>query len=582
MGDLKKPDDYDVIETESFDVKLPHTRSKSIDMICAHTTPEVLTHFHDVAAFNDGMNPIWTAFDDRLLADDDVAHKMLATQFNARTEPSEMCSEHGMEKTNLEDLEGVGGETHILSIASIPAKVIRTQYAVRGVLTTMAWHLRQQLKEKPGSLPFDRVVAANIGNPQALGQRALTFNRQVLSCLCYPPLTDMAPNGYPRDVIDKAKRYLKSFPHIGAYSHSKGVEVFREDCVRFFEKRDGCKTDPENIILTDGASPAVHAVFELLIETHRDGVLVPVPQYPLYSATINRLGGQPVGYFLNEEKGWDLDIDELKRACIKFRQQGGSVKALVIINPGNPTAQVMSRQKMEEVIRFCQSERLVLFADEVYQDNVYGDIPFTSFRKVAHELRSPLELFSIHSSSKGLTGECGVRGGLILAHNIQEGVMEQLYKLFSVALCANTLGQAMIASILSPPQSDDPSYPLYHQERQGVYESLRRRAKMVYERLNDMEGVTCQPLNGSMYAFPRITLPPKAIVAAKEANVQPDLFYCVELLQHTGVIVVPGSGFGQRPGTWHYRITILPEEETLARVLDRISIFHRDFLKRYA
>uniref|UniRef100_A0A7S1PEF9 Aminotransferase class I/classII large domain-containing protein n=1 Tax=Vitrella brassicaformis TaxID=1169539 RepID=A0A7S1PEF9_9ALVE len=480
--------------------------------------------------------------------------------------------------------EGGDGEADdkVLTLRSVPFRVVRTQYAVRGCVVTKSWELRRQLKEHPGSLPFDDIVAANIGNPQAIGQPPMTFNRQVLSCLAYPPLIDMNPSGYQPDVLERARRYLAAFPNVGAYSHSKGVEVFRKDIAKWFEQRDGIKTDPEHLFLTDGASIAVHSIMELLISNATDGVLIPVPQYPLYSATIARLGGQAVGYFLDEESEWALHDEELERAYRTYTQQGGRIRALVVINPGNPTGSLLSRDKMKEVVRFCERRRIVLIADEVYQDNVYtDDQQFISFRKVIASMGSHLEVFSMHSSSKGLTGECGVRGGIILADNIQPSVLEQLYKLFSISLCANTLGQAMIASILTPPKPEEPSYDTYKAERDEIYLSLRRRACMAYERLNQMEGVRCNPVKGAMYAFPKLTLPSKAIQAARQANQLPDLFYCLQLLQHTGVMVVPGSGFGQLRGSYHFRITILPEENRLANVFDRIQAFHTEFLERY-
>ncbi|CEM02687.1 unnamed protein product [Vitrella brassicaformis CCMP3155] len=501
---------------------------------------------------------------------------------------SEATSDHSHER-ELESPTPAQDDGHpagvcgpILTIDDVPQRIRDTEYAVRGAVVARSWELAKQLRDNPGSLPFSEIIPANIGNPQAVGQKPIAFNRQVLACVTNPHLMDQ-PGLFPADVVSRARSYLKSFPSFGAYSHSKGIPQLREDIARWFTKRDGILTDPEHIMLTDGASPAVRTVLELLLESSRDGVMIPIPHYPLYSATITRLGGRAIGYYLKEEDQWGLDMGELQGALDKARQAGGRVRALVVINPGNPTGGILTRQQMVDVVEFCEREKLVLLADEVYQDNVYLDEkPFVPFRRVLADLSSPLELFTFHSSSKGVTGECGVRGGLLHAHNVDEAVIEQLYKLFSISLCANTLGQAMIASILTPPEPGSPSYDQYTRERRAIFSALQRKAILVHRKLNEMKGVSCQRVEGAMYAFPRIELPPRAIEAARQAGQQPDMFYCLQLLEHTGVIVVPGSGFGQRPGSLHYRMTILPEESKLGGVLDRIKDFHDQFLAQYS
>jgi alanine transaminase len=100
--------------------------------------------------------------------------------------------------------------------------------------------------------------------------------------------------------------------------------------------------------------------------------------------------------------------------------------------------------------------------------------------------------------------------------------------------------------------------------------------------LNELEGVTCNQPQGAMYAFPSITLPPKAVAAAEAAGKVPDTFYALALLERTGIVVVPGSGFGQKEGSWHFRTTFLPPEEDMEAVIQRMSEFHRDFLRQYA
>ena len=133
----------------------------------------------------------------------------------------------------------------------------------------------------------------------------------------------------------------------------------------------------------------------------------------------------------------------------------------------------------------------------------------------------------------------------------------------------------------NPPKKGDASYAKYVEERDSILESLKRRALKVADSLNQLEGVSCQPVQGALYAFPQITLPTKAIEAAKAAGKAPDTFYALNLLDETGICVVSGSGFRQVPGTYHYRTTILPSEKDLDSVMTAVKAFHEKFMNKY-
>lgn len=197
-------------------------------------------------------------------------------------------------------------------------------------------------------------------------------------------------------------------------------------------------------------------------------------------------------------------------------------------------------------------------------------------------LEEKLELISFHSISKGVVGECGRRGGYFECSGIDRQVMEQIYKLASISLCPTVQGQIMVDLMVRPPRKGEPSHRKYQQEYQQLYDSLQRRAKKLVDAFNRMPGVSCQPAEGAMYTFPTITLPQKAIEAARLNGKAADAFYCMELLNATGVCVVPGSGFGQRPGTFHFRATFLPPEELFDSFIERIDSFHRKFMQSYA
>jgi len=351
--------------------------------------------------------------------------------------------------------------------------------------------------------------------------------------------------------------------------------VFREAIADWLETRDGDRPDPEHIFLTDGASMAVKLVMQLAVRGPGDGVMLPIPQYPLYSASMTLLGGQVAPYYLDEEAGWSINLAELERAAVDFRKKGGTLRAIAVINPGNPSGAILSRDAMEGVLRFAEKERLMVLADEVYQDNIHvDDKSFLSFRKLALEIGIKTEVFSFHSVSKGVTGECGLRGGLVHCHNVDPKVLEQMYKLSSICLCSNVLGQALMASVVTPPPLGGPSRPQFDQETRAIHEALRRKARRVTERLNQIDGISCQPIEGAMYAFPRVTIKGFLMKKAISLATPADAIYCLELLERTGIICVPGSGFRQKPGTFHFRMTILPDEETLEKVLDDIEAFH--------
>ncbi|KAJ7554745.1 hypothetical protein O6H91_05G007200 [Diphasiastrum complanatum] len=242
-------------------------------------------------------------------------------------------------------------------------------------------------------------------------------------------------------------------------------------------------------------------LLNVLIRNEHDGVLVPIPQYPLYSATIALLGGCLVPYYLNEESNWSLDVKDLRKQVIAARDKGINVRGLVFINPGNPTGQCLSTTNLQQLIDFCFAENLVLFADEVYQQNIYqDDRPFVSAKKVLKDLGSPysesVELVSFHTVSKGFLGECGQRGGYFELTNIHPQVVEELYKVASISLSPNVTGQIMMGLMVSPPKPGDISYNEYIAESKAVMESLRRRAHIMTDGFNSCENVICNFTEG--------------------------------------------------------------------------------------
>ncbi|KAJ8448300.1 hypothetical protein Cgig2_025224 [Carnegiea gigantea] len=478
---------------------------------------------------------------------------------------------------------------HPVTLTNINPKVLECQYAVRGEIVTQAERLQEQLKRNPESLPFDEILYCNIGNPQSLGQQPITFFREVLALCDHPNLLDKSETGklFSGDSIQRASQILSQIPGraTGAYSHSQGIKGLRETIAAGIEARDGFPANANDIFLTDGASPGVHMMMQLLLGSQQDGILCPIPQYPLYSASIALHGGTLVPYYLDEATGWGLEIAELKNQLETARSNGITVRALVVINPGNPTGQVLAEENQRQIVDFCKKEGLVLLADEVYQENVYvPDKEFHSFKKIARSMgygEKDIHLVSFQSVSKGYYGECGKRGGYMEVTGFGSEVREQIYKVASVNLCSNITGQILASLIMSPPKVGDESYDAYCAERDGILSSLARRAKTLEAAFNNLEGVTCNKAEGAMYLFPRLHLPQKAIKAAEAEKVAPDAFYARRLLQETGIVVVPGSGFRQVPGTWHFRCTILPQEDKIPAIVDRLTNFHKKFMNEF-
>lgn len=472
----------------------------------------------------------------------------------------------------------------MITIKDVNPNLIVAQYAVRGKIVIRAQELEEQGK---------KIIYCNIGNPQALKQKPLTFIRQVLSLLEYPDMISMkdADKIFPADVIKRAKLIMEKNPTgTGAYTQSTGITFIREAIAEFIRKRDGITADKDKIMLTDGASKGVQAALTLVLKNANDGVMIPTPQYPLYSATIALYGAKQIGYYLDENNGWQLNESELTKSYEKAKSEGINPVALAVINPGNPTGAVLSKENIEMIIRFAKKHNLTLLADEVYQENVYlKGLKFYSFAKVLHEMNEKdVTLFSFHSVSKGFLGECGHRGGYFEVRNMPEDVYSQLVKLQSIGLCSNVDGQIVTYLMVAPPVQGDESYGLYVKERDGILTNLKEKAEILGKGLNEIEGMTCEIPQGAMYAFVKFELPnSKGINVEKMTEEERfaydskrDAEYCMSLLEETGICVVPGSGFGQLPKTMHFRTTFLPLKEDILTLVDKMKNFHLSYIKR--
>lgn len=274
----------------------------------------------------------------------------------------------------------------------------------------------------------------------------------------------------------------------------------------FAIERDGHPADASKIYITAGASVGVSNLLQALISSPLDGVLIPIPQYPLYTAALALNAARPVPYYLDESAEWGLDVADLKKNVDKARHDGTVLKGMVVINPGNPTGNCLTLENMQDIVKLCYEERLVLMADEVYQDNIYHPgKPFMSFKKVLRDMPAEyadnVELVSFHSISKGQTGECGRRGGYFELTNFLPEAEEQIYKLASIQLCPSLGGQIGVDVLVCPPKEGEESYPLWKKEKDGIAETLKSRSEVLVKAFNELEGVTCNEAHVSLSVF---------------------------------------------------------------------------------
>ena len=473
------------------------------------------------------------------------------------------------------------------STIKVNQNILEMEYAVRGPIPQRA----AKMKEAGSDIIF-----CNIGNPQALGQPPMSYYRQVISLLEEPskiarerelkalfeesPMSNLRDDDFIADeILDLSENILKQTGKgLGAYTESKGYFFVRQAVAKFINQRDEFTPDgnlaanPEKVFLTDGASDGAKRVLDLLIAKKTDGVMIPIPQYPLYSASIKMFGGVQVNYYPDEDNGWTLNRETLERAYTEAASEGTNIKAIVVINPGNPTGAILDAESVHEVIRFAKERNLAIIADEVYQENLYGEA-FTSFAKALGDEKT-VPLFSLHSISKGFYGECGHRGGYLEVRNPPQitgtelDFVDLLLKQASVSLCANSVGQIMTYLMVSPPDEKSSVRQEFLAEKKSVLSNLYEKAVMVRKAFKEMDGVEVFGKTGAMYLFPRLNKLPAGT---------DDFDYCMALLEETGLCTVNGSGFGLKN---HLRIAFLPSKEQLEEVLPRWVGFHNKYVNR--
>jgi len=252
------------------------------------------------------------------------------------------------------------------------------------------------------------------------------------------------------------------------------------------------------------ATAGIALMLQIICSTSKTGVLILIPQYPLYKAVVTLLDASPVPYFLDEERGWAIDAETIHQAIDDAKASGIDVRCICVI-PGNPTGAVLTEPNIRSIFEIAVDKKLVVLADEVYQNNVFSG-SFISFRRVLRDLQKMkpgtfdgVKLVSLHSISKGATGEGGHRGGYFELVGFPSDAVEQIYKLCSISICPPVSGQCVLEMMLNPPKKSEESYEEYRKEQDIIFQNMEGRASVLFASLNKMERVSCQKSQVCIY-----------------------------------------------------------------------------------
>jgi alanine-synthesizing transaminase len=345
----------------------------------------------------------------------------------------------------------------------------------------------------------------------------------------------------PPHIIEAAYKAMRDGKN--GYAPSPGVREALE-AIRGEAARKGITT-VRDVFITSGVSETVDLCISALVNPGED-ILTPSPDYPLYSAVLCKLGIPVNAYDLNEEDSWQPELPDIERKLTP------RTRAIVLINPNNPTGALCSREMLEKLAEIARRNNLVVFSDEIYDKLILEDTPHIAFASVAPDV--PCITFGGMSKNYLVPGwRIGwgiVSGDAVAVRPYVEGI----HRLLRARLCANHPEQYAIKPALEGPQD----------HLVEVRRKLRSRRDLTQKWCETTPRVSCVAPRGAFYAFPRIEIS------------ESDEIFVKELIRKKHVMVVHGSGFGQKPGTQHFRIVFLPDEATLTRAYASIGEFIRE------
>jgi alanine-synthesizing transaminase len=350
----------------------------------------------------------------------------------------------------------------------------------------------------------------------------------------------------PRHIVEAT--YQAMLANQNGYSPSSGIPA-AVAAVEREAARNGIR-DVRDVFVTTGASEAIDLCLTALVNPG-ENVLLPTPGYPLYGAILCKLGAVENPYYLDEANGWQPNLDDIRGKI------NDKTRAIVLINPNNPTGSVCSRETLQGVLNLATEHNLVIFADEIYDKLILDDQRHVSIASLSTD--APIVTFNGLSKSYVVPG---FRVGWGIVSGPQKRLaeyVEAINKLLRARLCANHPEQHAIQPALEADQS--------HVAEMNA--RLRRRRDLTMRELNSIPCVSCVSPAGAFYAFPRLHITGS------------DTEFCTELLREAGVVVVPGTGFGQVPGTQHFRVVILPPDSILQKACDALRAFMQRHARKY-
>ncbi|NOX67076.1 MAG: aminotransferase class I/II-fold pyridoxal phosphate-dependent enzyme, partial [Chlorobi bacterium] len=358
-----------------------------------------------------------------------------------------------------------------------------------------------------------------------------------------PNLYDFEP---PREMIEAT--YKAMLENKNGYSPSSGIKPALDSIEREAERK-GIK-DILDIFVTTGASEAIELALTALVN-EGENVLTPTPGYPLYTAISSKLQMMENPYYLDEENGWQPDVEDIKSKI------NDKTKAIIIINPNNPTGSIASYNTLKELVDLAVENNLVIFADEIYDKLLFDDNKLVSIASINPD--ASVITFGGLSKNYMVPG-FRIGWGIVSGQKaILEDYIEAINKMLRARLSANHPEQYSIPVALDGDQS----------HLTVALEKLTRRRDMTVQMLNAVPGISCVKPEGSFYAFPKIDIKGE------------DSHFVSELIKATGVVVVPGSGFGQKPGTKHFRVVFLPQDDVLEKAYKNIEDFFEQYKEKF-
>src|SRR6195952_489847 len=340
------------------------------------------------------------------------------------------------------------------------------------------------------------------------------------------------------------------------YTDSKGMFAPRKAVMHYTQGKNIAGVGIDDIYLGNGASELIVMSMNALLNTG-DEVLVPAPDYPLWTAAVSLSGGTPVHYVCDEQSEWMPDIEDIKKKITS------NTRAIVVINPNNPTGALYSVELLKEIVELARQHQLVVFADEIYDKVLYDGNTHTSLASLADDVL----FITLNGLSKNYRS-CGYRAGWMVVSGEKrhaKDYIEGLNMLTSMRLCANAPGQYAIQTALGGYQSI--------KDLVAPTGRLARQRDLAHKLLTEIPGITCVKPKSALYMFPRLD--------PKMYPVHDDQQFAYDLLAEERVLIVQGTGFNC-PATDHFRVVFLPNTDDLTEAVGRIARFLDGYRRRHA